>query len=257
MSRTSLVHDIWDDTPDSMMCTNGASVGDPAAESCNIDDCTVGELTTRVGCILSYNGSTNDISINYILVLLNVLYCAVSIRMHGRLLSTTRTPQPSKSVYHALSMASLIFVVVFQIGLCLVVGCSGVSIIWCAVCGWILNQRRDYEKNCGSNNINRADNPSRNSINNIEEFGESLDLLRFKHIEIGVILMDVLTIVYYALTLPTITTVAHICAIILGIILSMISLTVFNRGLQYYDIIGNDDTMEVSPPAGANSSEIQ
>ena len=98
--------------------------------------CQCGTVVSRVGCILSYNGSHFDVMLNYSLIVLNLIYCVVA--MHTASLSR---PQPSTFVvYHALG--ALVFVIGFQLVLCLALGCSGVSIIWCAMCGWIMSERR-------------------------------------------------------------------------------------------------------------------
>ena len=42
------------------------------------------------------------------------------------------------SYFFALIHFSQLLVVLFQIGLCLILKCTGVSIIWCFMAGWIL-----------------------------------------------------------------------------------------------------------------------
>ena len=74
-------------------------------------------------------------------------------------------------------------VILFQIVLCLAVKCAGVSIIWCAVGGWIL---MDLQKQ--SNELLHEIFPFR----------------------VLVLLVDQLAISYYAITMEPITTVAHL-----------------------------------------------
>jgi hypothetical protein len=94
------------------------------------------------------------------------------------------------------------FTTAFQIGLCLGVHCSGISIIWCAVAGWMIGCCLVRQK-----------------INNSKHtFFLTIPLL-----------LDAMGIVFYAFTAEGITTVAHVCAIALGIIMYWISTSTTRR----------------------------
>ena len=93
----------------------------------------------------------------------------------------------------------LIFVVIFQVVLCLALGCSGVSIIWCAMCGWILDDR-----------LRRVERVEENEMV-VQRMGQV------------VLVVDFLAIAYYGVMFPIITTVAHAAALILGAVLACIS----------------------------------
>lgn len=91
-------------------------------------------------------------------------------------------------------------VIAFQIVLCLIVGCVGISIVWCAILGFLLmkcwrTRARTRTRKCGC------------------------DVLAIG-IAVG---MDVISICYYAYAEPPITTVAHVLAILLGTTLEMIT----------------------------------
>jgi len=141
-------------------------------------------IINRLIIILSYDGSTEDMIINYTLLSLNFGVAA-------SLLLLSETTQTSlRKWLHAL--ASFLFFVLFQIVLCLEVHCVGISIIWCAIMGWILMDRRTP----------RVDIP-------IVLLSSQRDIL------LG---MDIVVICYYALVSDSITTIAHILAIVvLGI----------------------------------------
>mmetsp|Transcript_5760 Transcript_5760/g.7545 ORF Transcript_5760/g.7545 Transcript_5760/m.7545 type:complete len:117 (+) Transcript_5760:375-725(+) len=82
----------------------------------------------------------------------------------------------------------------FQIVLCLVVKCVGISIIWCAMAGWIAMDNNIVESSNSRPTTNRNHHPS------------------------VVIFLDAIAILYYAIVEEPITTVAHILAIVvLGI----------------------------------------
>eukprot|EP00439_Symbiodinium_sp_Y106_P074386 s744_g14.t1 len=83
--------------------------------SCDFDtDCPDGSI----GCILSYNGCEKDVVINYALILAQApafYKCA--------------------GVY---SLVIFVFYSAFQVLLCVLVHCSGVSVVWCAMLGYCL-----------------------------------------------------------------------------------------------------------------------
>lgn len=173
-------------------------------------ECRSGGITARLVCILGYNGNTVDIAINYALILINVGHCILELRINksdGN--ATTRSARHEQLELRAAA-AALAFVTLFQVVLCLAVSCSGVSIIWCAMCGWIMSRRRklriDNDGNCHDCDDNDDERTSRGNY----LYGSS---------EKAVLLLDILAIVYYAVTLPFITTIAHVCALVLGAIL--------------------------------------
>lgn len=92
----------------------------------------------QVGCILSYAGSTKDIIINYVLLVMNVSVCWLTLAKSD----TERENEARRNHFPITGCASLVFVVLFQIALCLGLGCAGISIIWCACAGWIIYQIR-------------------------------------------------------------------------------------------------------------------
>jgi hypothetical protein len=105
-------------------------------------------------------------------------------------------------------------VILFQIGLCLGLGCSGISIIWSALTGWLLSERRDY-----SDNFLTADG---------SESSNRDDVIVLPGV-IATLVLDSAVIMYYAITTEVITTVAHLCAVILGTTISRSSLSLFPR----------------------------
>mmetsp|Transcript_16074 Transcript_16074/g.19024 ORF Transcript_16074/g.19024 Transcript_16074/m.19024 type:complete len:164 (-) Transcript_16074:319-810(-) len=135
-------------------------------------------IIDRLIIILSYDGSAEDIFVNYTLLLLNFGVAASSL-----LFPTTQTSL--QKWFRAL--ASLLFFIIFQILLCFEVHCVGISLIWCAIMGWIWMDRRT-----------RVDIPGVLLVN-----------------EDIVLVVDILVICYYALVSEPIVTVAHILAIVL------------------------------------------
>lgn len=155
-------------------------------------------LKDNIACILSYDGSVFDVEINYTLLSLN-LYVA-SLPFHK--LQNQSIGAQSHSRMHKIlgAIASLLFVILFQVILCLNVHCSGISIIWCSICGWI-----------GMDFWHATDNT----------IARQQQLL---------LLTDGLAIGYYFLVAAPITTLAHILAIIvLGIPLFKINTHFFDR----------------------------
>mmetsp|Transcript_16495 Transcript_16495/g.27944 ORF Transcript_16495/g.27944 Transcript_16495/m.27944 type:complete len:192 (+) Transcript_16495:55-630(+) len=164
--------------------------------------CTTGNIVGRVGCILDYDGHFLDVAINYLLFFVNLAVCVLALRLH-----TKDVVKSNKLRSYALG--SIIFVVVFQIGLCLVVGCMGISIVWCAMGGWIISERRRLQESRDE------------ELNRLRE--NSLAIERF------VVVLNVIALLYYAVKLEALTTVAHVCALVLGAILSVISIKLFDE----------------------------
>ena len=103
------------------------------------DECpNGGSIWERTGCILGYAGSGKDIAINYVVLSINLFYCAAVVLQKSK---CQRGSDKSKKIQQ-FALASLAFVTVFQILLCLALGCAGISIIWCAMGGWIMSERR-------------------------------------------------------------------------------------------------------------------
>ena len=115
-------------------------------------------------CVLTYAGSRVDVAINYTL-----LFATAALFIFGG-------PPKRRG-------AMLSFFAAFQLGLCYVIGCAGVSIIWCACAG-----------------------------------GGALDhhsgrrLVAFRVVAVAV----VAGLLWYALTAEAITDIAHVCALTMG-----------------------------------------
>jgi hypothetical protein len=163
--------------------------------------CGGGTMLAQTGCILSYAGSTKDIVLNYIMVVINLLYCVAAVLAN----------QKQTDEQRIFALGALIFVILFQITLCLVLGCAGISIIWCAMGGWIMSERRRVVEN------------------NIDASSSLLSTSSQRLINMGkvVIFLDCVVIVYYGVVEEPITTVAHFCALVLGAMLSLMSIRIF------------------------------
>jgi hypothetical protein len=241
--------------------------------SCNVDGSSPIETSTstttyecsdycenifiKISCILSYGGNPKDIIINYSLIILNLLYCIFWIFRK----ESSASSSSSSSNYHYYNdrrrlycaIISLVFVVIFQITLCLWLGCSGVSIIWCAVCGWIMSERRKLvndriASNDNDENINDNANITQQQTTEDEEKEEKREYF--------VICMNTLIICYYAVILPFITTVAHICALVLGAFLSLISMKACeeNENESNDTVVRGDDAQQQQQPLTITSS---
>jgi hypothetical protein len=153
-----------------------------------MDDCpnTAG-IFARVACILSYGGSLGDCWINYFLLLTSVTGWILYIHHQRWLQPSSFRSRDVPS--HAAAAGAFVFLVIFQISLCLLLQCSGISIVWCGIAGWMLTELLQREYRSSSS------------------------------ILVAMLLCDACGIFYYAVTAEAITTVAHICAVILGSLL--------------------------------------
>jgi hypothetical protein len=151
-------------------------------------ECTDGTVAGRITCILTYGGGGVDVAINYFLLLVNLIYCASAL-------------VTASLEFQRCALGAFIFVVSFQVVLCLILGCSGISIIWCAMAGWIMSQRR-FETKEANDGVPASTSSTRDNL-----------LSRMARL---VILMDFFAMTYYWIIAEAITTVAHICALALG-----------------------------------------
>lgn len=124
--------------------------------------------------ILSYDGGVLDMAINYSVLTLTLLALG--------------NAQRSRPASAAVATLSLLFVSSFQIGLCLCLGCTGVSIVWNAAAGYALPTE-----------LTRRTAADRAIL--------------------ATLALCLIVDVYYAVTAEQLTTIAHGCAILLGAVL--------------------------------------
>ena len=187
--------------------------------ACSSKDRILGQIY----CILDYDGNSKDVLINYTLLLLNVLTATSLLVTSGDNRSdttTTDTCTATLSRRRICAALSLIFASTFQIALCLFLECAGISIIWCAIAGWIGMDYYNYrvlsktEEEAASNRVCTP-----NSWH-----------------QIIILFLDIIVIVYYAIVMEPITTVAHILAVVvLGIPLHFITDKYSAMGQIHYD----------------------
>lgn len=144
-----------------------------------MSDCsTDGGVAKQAMCILSYGGNLTDTTINYTLICFTLAACIHALNSESPSFLFRRKAA-------ALTMLE-ISLWVFQLALCLVVGCSGVSIIWNAHIGYLVGLLRQAGR----------ETPSR--------------------VVVLTVLLGLLVDGYYLLTADELTTTAHVCAACLG-----------------------------------------
>jgi uncharacterized iron-regulated membrane protein len=176
----------------------------------SMNECHDGDWTHRTACILTYAGDAPDTCLNYVVLAATLLVALRRARQRTML---------ARCWWWATGTA-LVGVGLFQIVLCLLLGCAGISIVWCAVAGWLMNERQEEEEDPVSNDSATAHSPSR-GLRPVED----------------VLLTGVLAVlIYYGGTAPPITTGAHFCALVLGALLS--------KGNRY--MVGSSDVDNVN-----------
>jgi hypothetical protein len=199
-------------------------------------------LPDQIVCILAYDGVGVDVIINYVLLAANLAVCVAQLKSGVIHREGTPHEQPRQSRGRVVkAVAALVFVAAFQLLLCLAVGCVGISIIWCAMMGWIACERsigeprhpqqahlRQSETDpivhndeSASASAAAADTTStgRHADRQSESACHLSRLSNFAFLDFvafGALVVDLVSIVYYAMVMPAITTVAHICAFALG-----------------------------------------
>jgi hypothetical protein len=178
-----------------------------------MEECTNGTLLIRTGCILTYQGSQKDIILNYALLVANVVVCSITTASNAHY-GTSRGLERK-----LVASGALVFVAAYQINLCLLVGCSGISIIWSACAGWIFSEGR--RRAC----MLRDSESSATEASLSSPWNRHVTLLVWERVMLAA---DVLVIIYYACVTEAITTVAHLCAIMMGFLLSLASIRIFD-----------------------------
>ena len=157
-------------------------------------DCDGRPLGDTLQCILTYDGSAFDSALNYTLVIIGALPF-----LHNS--SSDALPLPR--------VAALAFFCAFQLTLCVAIGCSGVSIVWAACLGAVLldDWRRDSQRLVGTLVVLSIGVQNTPCVSVVQQ--------------LTVATADVagsLALLFYAATSPPITTVAHICALAMGML---------------------------------------
>jgi len=156
-------------------------------------ECSKTNLFKKLQCILLYDGSRSDILTNYPLLFINAF--AVSCL---RLQMCRQIPPAHACRYHQYLICASLFVLFFQVILCLILGCAGISITWAACAGWLTSE--------------------------IYFFGSLIISPCSSYLIYGLALssvtLDSMVIIYYALLSPPITTIAHLLAVLMGMLLS-------------------------------------
>ena len=153
-----------------------------------------GSGISLVHCILSYNDHAFDAYLNYFAISLTSISLLLALLLFN-------PNKYSLFVRQFFWIILLIGLFLFQIILCVVVECAGVSIIWRALCGFI---------------------PF--TFYSIQSFDSSV-YEKQKNLHIISITMYIslvyciVLLIYYAIVAYAITTVAHFCALLLGLLI--------------------------------------
>jgi hypothetical protein len=153
--------------------SGGSGLSEGAAAEARMSTC-VSEPPT-LWAIVTYAGSSLDIYISYFAAA--VMLCATAA-------ATLRRPSGRQQALAGASVA-LSIVVAFQLGLCLCLGCTGISVVWNAAAGYVL-------------------------ITDVLQGAPGRRLL------LAAMLVCALVDVYYSITAELLTTIAHGCALLLG-----------------------------------------
>lgn len=154
--------------------------------------------------------------ITYIMLLVNLTACLILERSYQQNKHANRQSKKDKILNAAIksklrqqqrrAVLSFIFVWIFQIGLCLLlaeladdgVGCVGISIVWCAMAGWLWQSTRIWPPFF----------PRTAPESSVETRLHAL-----------VVTPNLLAIIHYVITEEVVTAVAHLCALVLGALL--------------------------------------
>jgi hypothetical protein len=200
-------------------------------------DCADGSVWERIGCIISYDKGPVDITINYILLVFNLWY---QLRLLDQYLTLVQASESKRKKFYRYALESLISIVVFQIGLCLLVNCIGISIIWCAMAGFGMSERR---------RVLALFQPSASSSSSSDNPPIPVPDPTLAPPFTTITIMNVAAIIYYIVVQDALTTVAHILALILGAVMSKVGMRIQEQQEQSsnYIIIPGSEEEEQAP----------
>ncbi|CAJ1956951.1 unnamed protein product [Cylindrotheca closterium] len=160
--------------------------------------------------------------INYALVAMNLLVCIKVLVIHNHNNSNINSVL-DKFYRHATR--AFAFVVAFQIVLCLILGCSGISIVWCSMAGWIMSQKRQMILSLDENDEDDDENDDEHHHHHRHDStagSSGMTHEKLAKMAQWAILLDLGALVYYSVVSEIITTIAHGCALVMGACLSQL-----------------------------------
>ena len=145
---------------------NGASSG--CSSSCRYHG---DNFWHNIRIVVTYDGWLSAIPLNYFLLVINLISCIlVTTTSHTNNNSIRDTNNCYCSVFRlGWRSTALLCTIVFQIGLCVVEGCVGISIVWCALAGWLWQEYTQAHSSSSSS--------SSNSIATEQENGHTASLV--------------------------------------------------------------------------------
>lgn len=157
----------------------------------------------QITCILFYKNDSSSSSSIDMYVNFSTLACNIAVAffmIHCLPVANVTLQNKRMSCF----LMTLLFLVMFQIALCLAVQCVGISIVWCSLAGWISRELMCFLKGNNTSVIHRSP----------QWMIPTTTLL---------LIWDAVIILYYAHVAEPITTMAHLSALVLGFLLSMVS----------------------------------
>lgn len=189
---------------------------------------------SRLWDILSYQNTLLDCLINYVLIVLTF----PALFLTNKSLKTT--------------LFSFIYYVIFQLSLCLwITECYGVSIVWASLLGqqlWSMRHSKSMSWSAFKARFSSRSgsiSPSQSSVNPSSSFNTNSDKNK-RRVDfcVGTWVLCLIALIYYAVTEDTLTSVAHVAALVMGALVSVLCEKVCRRreaNERYGDIKDNAD----------------
>ena len=177
------------------------------------------QLMQVVKRILTYNDSMNDCVINYTTLCLEMTATMIVINVLNQQYIATLIDKRLYCSIATLNVITLIILVVllllFQVVLCIFVGCTGISIVWSSLIGYYgyyISRKWFLYKTDNQHNVLIQQNQESNKSPSIGScFANTIVALSF--------LIGVAVWIYYAIFASMITSLAHFCALVLGVLI--------------------------------------
>ena len=185
-------------------------------------------LISSIEGILDYNGNKLDTLLNYTAIVVNLVPLIFLFNLLPQSYGTLR--------YFWILYTILLFI--FQIGLCLVVGCFGVSIVWSALCSFVVySYTVIFQPRCTGIDSNDSSN-----------------------IKVSVFLSVLFSIIlwtYYAFVEDFITSLAHFCAVMLGLVSGQAVHVFIRRNYQASQYVTVESVLSPLPESVSSPSESE
>ena len=173
-----------------------------------------------IPCILTYEGDRHHIAINYMVLIVLMIVSIFELK------DSTKKVCSRRALWQ---LCALVLVLVFQVGLCVLVQCTGISIVWNAQSSFLLLQRARWRAAHKAAVLQKVEMIEPHQLVKCVEF-----LIACKPVD-HIVHLGVLVAfgvdMYYLRTADWQTNLSHASALLLGVLIERRHFKRFGKGL--------------------------